>query len=499
MQGTGRIVAVAAACALAGVAAPVAEGAAPTFGTASSTNVNLGRSMKQLVVTDFGNDADPDALISGEGEIQSFRGAAGATFARTASVFHSANPTLGEDGVALARLDPSLDLQVVTSMQQDNLFLARTKLTGAGTLGVTDVYPTSGYRGGPFVMEDFNQDGDPDIAVLGQSLSSPSTSAVVVRKGGAGAALDAGATLSTLADRGTIRAGQLNAGSDPDLVVTHPTSNRVQVYRGSTGVAFSAPLTYTTGPKPRDVAIGSLNGDAYPDFALVYSTGLSFFFGKADGTFTSQAFPDDYDSLEQVRIADFDGDGFNDVLLTDDHHLGPRAVVLAGKGDGTFANVLTKSLTGVPADFEVADLNADRAPDLVQLNPDTLKSIPNTTPRADVAVKLTAPATATTTADATFTLAATNLGPTSATSVVATLSLPSSLSFKSSVTGCSYSAIGRQVTCTIGTLASGATASRNVIVRATATGQTATSAKVTSARGDFNRSNNVAIGLTKVN
>lgn len=99
---------------------------------------------------------------------------------------------------------------------------------------------------------------------------------------------------------------------------------------------FTEGETYSLGPSaaPTGVAVGDWDNDGNVDIATTNQNNdtLSFFVGAGDGTFTlSQTYdlPDEGGG-GRIKPADFDGDGFLDVVAT----FGCR--VLLGVGDGTF-------------------------------------------------------------------------------------------------------------------------------------------------------------------
>ena len=100
----------------------------------------------------------------------------------------------------------------------------------------------------------------------------------------------------------------------------------------------------------------------------------------------------------------------------------------------------------------------------------------------------------------TYTLVATNLGPSAATGVTVTDSLPASVTFvsaTSTVGSCGHAA--PTVTCTVGSLASGASATIEIKVRPQTAGSLTNSASITGTEGDPDPTNNTASVTTGVN
>jgi uncharacterized repeat protein (TIGR01451 family) len=112
-------------------------------------------------------------------------------------------------------------------------------------------------------------------------------------------------------------------------------------------------------------------------------------------------------------------------------------------------------------------------------------------PDADLQVTQTAaPGSADVGQNLTYTLTITNRGPTSASSVTVTDTLPSGVTFVSASPGCVYS--GGIVSCSLGTLASGTKTNLVVTVTPTTTGTITNSVTVTSTTSDPNNANNAS-------
>jgi uncharacterized repeat protein (TIGR01451 family) len=95
-----------------------------------------------------------------------------------------------------------------------------------------------------------------------------------------------------------------------------------------------------------------------------------------------------------------------------------------------------------------------------------------------------------------YTLAVTNLGPASASSVTITDTLPASVTFVSASPGCVI--LGGEVVCNLGTLASGGTSNFTVVVAPTAEGLITNTLTVASPTADPNPANNTATNVITV-
>jgi hypothetical protein len=133
-----------------------------------------------------------------------------------------------------------------------------------------------------------------------------------------------------------------------------------------TGPSFSIAAPYA----PLALAVGDFNGDGVLDLAVVEYNGpadgrLGIFLGKGDGTFHKSAEYNLGYEPSSAAVADFDGDGHLDVVVTNQGVKGNGSVmVFFGNGDGTFKPPTTYNLGAYPDGVAAGDLNGDGRPDL---------------------------------------------------------------------------------------------------------------------------------------
>ncbi len=153
--------------------------------------------------------------------------------------------------------------------------------------------------------------------------------------------------------------------------------NTVRVLRNDgTGKAFDADSLIVGGPSMADMAIGLIDAGTTPDFAV--ASGSSVVVGRNNGVVVSDvtfltSVPADVDAQATIRkivIADYDQDGFGDVIAAGDWFdiEGTKGFVAVLKGDGTTValapnglEVLNDPVTALAA----ADLDGDDFPEIV--------------------------------------------------------------------------------------------------------------------------------------
>jgi hypothetical protein len=136
------------------------------------------------------------------------------------------------------------------------------------------------------------------------------------------------------------------------------------------GFQFAAPTSNNTGAQPTSVTAADFNGDGFSDLvtADLSDNTISVLLGNGDGSFRPALKFQTGRSPESVSVSDFNGDGILDLAVanTQDNTVS----ILLGNGDGTFQVQSTLASGNAPVSIVVGDFNADGIADLAVADTD---------------------------------------------------------------------------------------------------------------------------------
>jgi hypothetical protein len=171
----------------------------------------------------------------------------------------------------------------------------------------------------------------------------------------------------------------LTGNGIPDIVVTNYGSGDISVLLGNGDGTFQPQRRFNAVADPFDLAVGDLTGNGKQDIVVVSANSsagtnlrqitVGALLGRGDGTFlppktfTVDLPPGDQYPLSSVKIADLNGDGIPDLILSGASDSDIR--IFYGRGDGTFAvgPVLSGEQEGTA--LAVANFTGNITPDII--------------------------------------------------------------------------------------------------------------------------------------
>ncbi len=324
-----------------------------------------------LSVGDFNGDGIPDIAkaninsnSSGAYTVTIFLSTGPGTFGSPYSI-DLANNTTGPTALTVGdfKNDGKIDLAVASSPNVLNIFLG----DGHGGFSLLGQTPAAGQSPSALATGDFNRDGNLDVAVVDQSTNNIT---ILLGNGQGGFSQAAGTQPATGNNPYAVVAGGFNRDGKLDLAVANNYSNSVNILLGNGDGTFTAGGAFGTDVFPDAIAVDDFNGDGKQDLAVTnqISHTVTILLGDGTGAFATPPVsgytaPTTGKNPTAVAIGDLNGDGTADLVIAGSGT--QQAIILFGKGNGTFsagATVPTGTSIGLLA---VADANANGRPDVV--------------------------------------------------------------------------------------------------------------------------------------
>jgi hypothetical protein len=331
---------------------------APEFGLTGTTGV---------AVADLNNDGKLDVLVTesqngGEsGSINVFYGNGDGTFQppiQTDTSFEAWGPVIGDfngDGI--------LDVAVESPQSSGGGgwgFVVTFLGTGDGHfVQISDNNPP-GFS--PWAVGDFNGDGKLDLVTESWDYGLEDLTFSVYLGNGDGTYVGGGQGLGisccgfgpTLAD--------FNQDGNLDLAIVGEDGEGdgyLFVAFGNGDGTFQKPVTYPASRTQSSVIAADVNGDGILDLV---TDDVCVYLGSRNGTFGTAQCNGYGDEESAIAAGDFNGDGKIDLVTYDSYH--GNILILLGNGDGTFQNPIA---IATPSSIVVAlgDFNQDGMLDLV--------------------------------------------------------------------------------------------------------------------------------------
>jgi hypothetical protein len=201
-----------------------------------------------------------------------------------------------------------------------NLPLASAALgAGTTTLGFSStVLAGTGSEPIPAAVGDFNGDGIPDVLVgnINANTSGAYTLTLYLSSGIGTFAPPTSITLpASFLNPTALAIGDFNNDGNLDLAVAGNSVNQVLILLGLGNGSFVVGGTASTGTGPNSIAVGDFNGDGNADLAVTnqFSFSVTILLGNGAGGFTATAASPGTDSFPySIAVGDFNGDGHQD-------------------------------------------------------------------------------------------------------------------------------------------------------------------------------------------
>ena len=305
-----------------------------------------------LAVGDIDGDGDTDVVVA-ETELHrvSVRLGLGPEGLGSPTIY-----AVGERPVAveLTDLDGDGDLDLLT-LNQDTRDVSVRINDGSGAFSANPSFNV-GSMPTDLAVADFNGDGQVDVAV---SKTNPPSVRLLFGDGSGG--LQGGPFLTPTDAPLTLAAGELNGDGWPDLVATTTPPVAFCVLPSAGGGAYLPAVPHGPQESYECVALSDLDDDGRTDLVAEREAGVLLLSGDGQGGFrdpvSSPVVPNIYDS----KLADVDGDGFEDLLGRPP--LGGIEARLAD-GAGGFAPPIASAVNG-GSSLATADFDDDGNIDVV--------------------------------------------------------------------------------------------------------------------------------------
>lgn len=217
---------------------------------------------------------------------------------------------------------------------------------------------------------DFNRDGKPDLAVVGNAGANAVT--ILLGNGTGGFSQAPGSPVPVSLTPVSIAVGDFNRDGIQDLVTANSDSDNVAILLGNgTGRFNPAPGSpIAVGDLPWSVAVRDFNLDGKQDVAVTIArtNSVTILLGNGAGGFSTASSVSVGSSPQSVAIGDFNRDGKSDLAVGNAGS--SNLSILLGNGTGGFS-AAPGSPIGVgngPQAIKVGDFNRDGKPDLAVAN-----------------------------------------------------------------------------------------------------------------------------------
>jgi hypothetical protein len=165
-----------------------------------------------------------------------------------------------------------------------------------------------------------------------------------------------------------VAVADVNGDGIPDVIITNELINgAATVLLGKGNGTFHSPMSFAAGKYPNAVVVADVNGDGHPDIIVgnFSYANVSVLLGNGNGTFQAPLNLTTNVGGQSVALADINGDGHLDIVAVGNSSSINSVNVLLGNGNGTFQSLKQFDGGGSASSVAVADVNGDGRADLV--------------------------------------------------------------------------------------------------------------------------------------
>lgn len=310
-----------------------------------------------IIASDLDNDGDQDLAVTCDRKICILLNRGDGKFGKpdyyNVSAFAITSADIDNDG--------DQDLAVTDYSQRISVFLNN----GKGKFTKDGVYAV-GSTPNSIVIEDFNSDGNNDIAVANELSGSIS----VLFNSGEGTFHWTGYGFTTGSITDKVISADLDSDGNNDLILlTNDEAGKVSILLNKGNARFHQPVDYMVGKYPRSVVAADIDGDSDNDLVVAnnMSNNLSILLNNGDGSFQSFMTLDAAGlGPKSIFVADLDGDKDNDLAVTTGGSKDlNKVLIFINSGDGSFrsATSIQEGRFGA-GDISGADYDGDGVNDL---------------------------------------------------------------------------------------------------------------------------------------
>lgn len=329
-----------------------------------------------MAFADIDNDGDQDLIITGKGgpiKTTLYKNDGTGNFtAATGTAF--VNVFDGSVGFADVNNDGFIDLLITgsTSAPSRTANLYINNGNGTFSIATTPITPSSA---GDFAFADIDNDGDLDLIVTGLNANDVGFTTLYRNLGNANFAAVAPSPFEQVG-LSSVAFIDVDNDGDRDVILAGENSSATKstkLYLNNGNGVFTLDVTNSfTGIALGDIATADANNNGYMDILITGSSAdgsiTKLYSNNGNGTFSEiSGTPFPGTSVGAVEFADFDNDGYQDVLLLgagNFNGLSALAHIYKNEGNNTFT-LAAEFIPTYLASAAIADIDGDNDLDFI--------------------------------------------------------------------------------------------------------------------------------------